>query len=103
MKVTGLVMAGGKGTRMKLYGEKPMLRIGGVPVVQHVVGALRGANSVERVVVAVSEYTPRTARYLSGFPVEVLVTPKSTFQTWGLQFGSLGWGRFWRLPRICPL
>lgn len=77
MKVTAVVMAGGKGTRLRLqlFQEKPMLRIGGKPVVEHVIGALRNAKNVSRVVVAVSDYTPRTARFLAAFPVEVLQTP----------------------------
>ncbi len=75
MTVTALVMAGGKGSRLKLYQEKPMLRIGGKPVVEHVIAALRGAKLVNRVVVTVSDFTPRTARYLQNFPVEVIETP----------------------------
>jgi adenosylcobinamide-phosphate guanylyltransferase len=75
MTVTALVMAGGKGTRMALAEEKPMLRVGGKPVVALVLEALQNAKKVDSVVVAVSDYTPKTAKYLESFPVKVLKTP----------------------------
>ena len=75
MTVTALVMAGGKGTRMALAEEKPMLRVGGKPVVTLVLEALQKATKVDSVVVAVSDYTPKTAKYLESFPVKVLKTP----------------------------
>jgi adenosylcobinamide-phosphate guanylyltransferase len=75
MTVTALVMAGGKGTRMALAEEKPMLCVGGKPVVALVLEALQKAKKVDCVVVAVSAYTPKTARYLESFPVTVLKTP----------------------------
>ena len=75
MSVTAVVMAGGRGTRMALSVEKPLLRVGGKPVVELVVEALRSARSVCRVVVAVSDFTPKTAEFLAGFGVEVVWTP----------------------------
>lgn len=75
MTTTALVMAGGKGTRMALAEEKPMLQVGGKPVVSLVLEALGNAKKLDSVVVAVSDYTPKTAAYLAGFPVEVLKTP----------------------------
>ena len=75
MTVTALVMAGGKGTRMTLAEEKPLLRVGGKPVVELVLEALKNAKKVDSVVVAVSHYTPKTAKYLESFPVTVLKTP----------------------------
>ena len=67
MTVTALVMAGGKGTRMALAEEKPMLRLGGKPVVALVIEALRNAKKVDSVVVAVSDYTPKTAKVSGKF------------------------------------
>ena len=46
MKVTALVMAGGKGTRMTLAEEKPLLHIGGKPVIDHVLKALKHAEKI---------------------------------------------------------
>ncbi len=75
MQVTAVVMAGGKGRRMKAQDEKPMLKVGGKPVVEHVLTALLAAKRVESVVVAVSTSTPKTAEYVKRFAVEILVTP----------------------------
>ena len=75
MTVTALVMAGGKGTRLSLAEEKPLLLVGGKPVIEHVLDALKDAKHVDSVVVAVSPNTPKTAQYLRKHPVPVLETP----------------------------
>jgi adenosylcobinamide-phosphate guanylyltransferase len=75
MRVTAVVMAGGKGRRMEASEEKPMLRVCGKPVIERVLTSLLAAGKVNSVVVAVSENTPRTSAYVKKFPVEVLVTP----------------------------
>ncbi|MBN1244415.1 NTP transferase domain-containing protein [Candidatus Bathyarchaeota archaeon] len=75
MGVTALVMAGGKGSRMALSEEKPMLQVGGKTVIEHVLTALKNAKKVDSIVVAVSDYTPKTAKMLSKFPVSVIQTP----------------------------
>lgn len=75
MDVTALVMAGGKGTRMALSEEKPLLQVGGKPVIEHVLTALQNAKKVSSIVVAVSAYTPKTARLMLKFPVSVIKTP----------------------------
>jgi len=75
MGVTALVMAGGKGTRMRLRGEKPMLKVGGKPMIQHVLDALKKAEGVDEIVVAVSKHTPRTAEAMERLSVKVLETP----------------------------
>jgi adenosylcobinamide-phosphate guanylyltransferase len=75
MGVTALVMAGGKGSRMALAEEKPLLMVGGKPVIEHVLAALESAKKVDGIVVAVSNYTPKTAEHLAKFPVKVVKTP----------------------------
>jgi adenosylcobinamide-phosphate guanylyltransferase len=75
MGVTALVMAGGKGTRMELSEEKPLLQVGGKPVIEHVLTALKNAKKVSSIVVAVSDYTPKTANVLLKYPVSVIKTP----------------------------
>jgi len=75
MAVTALVMAGGKGARMALSKEKPLLRIGGKPVIVRVLAALKNAEKVSSIVVAVSDYTPKTAKLMLQFPVLVIKTP----------------------------
>ena len=39
MGVTALVMAGGKGMRMKSEKEKPLLKVGGKSMIEHVLNA----------------------------------------------------------------
>jgi adenosylcobinamide-phosphate guanylyltransferase len=73
--VTALVMAGGKGTRMVSSEEKPLLRVGGKPVIEYVLTALRNARKVDSIAVAVSDYTPKTAKLMAGFSVKVVKTP----------------------------
>jgi adenosylcobinamide-phosphate guanylyltransferase len=75
MPVTALIMAGGKATRMKSTTEKPLLEIGGRPMIERVVGALRQSKMVDRIVVAVSENTPLTARKATELSVDILLTP----------------------------
>ena len=75
MAVTALVMAGGKGSRMALSEEKPLLQVGGKPVIERVLNALKNAKKIHRVVVAVSDQTPETAKLLSKFQVSVIQTP----------------------------
>lgn len=75
MGLTALVMAGGKGTRMVLSEEKPLLSVGGKPVIEHVLAALKNAKKVSSIVVAVSDYTPKTAQLMSQLKVSVVKTP----------------------------
>ena len=79
MGVTALVMAGGKGSRMALSEEKPLLQVGGKPVIAHVLMALKNAKKVGSIVVTVSDYTPKTAKLISKFPVSVVHTPGKEF------------------------
>ena len=81
MGVTALVMAGGKGSRMALGEEKPLLMVGGKPVIEHVLAALAGAKRVGSVVVVVSNYTPKTAEHVAKFPVKVVKTPGKEYVT----------------------
>ena len=75
MSVTALVMAGGKGTRMSLLEEKPLLRVGTKTLVEHVLVALKNAKKISEIVVAVSRYTPDTARLMHKLAVPVIETP----------------------------
>jgi adenosylcobinamide-phosphate guanylyltransferase len=75
MTVTALIMAGGQATRMITTTEKPLLEIGGRPMIEHVAAALRQSRTVDRIVVAVSRNTPGTALKANELSMEVLQTP----------------------------
>jgi adenosylcobinamide-phosphate guanylyltransferase len=75
MGVTALVMAGGKGTRIKTEEEKPLLKVNSKPLIEYILDALKGAKKVNEIVVAVSQHTPKTATFAKRFSVKVLRTP----------------------------
>ena len=75
MKVNVLVMAGGKGERLKNLGEKPLLPLHGKPMIQYVIEALRETENVNRIIVVTSKYTCKTAETVKRFQVEVLEAP----------------------------
>ncbi|MCP8304895.1 MAG: NTP transferase domain-containing protein [archaeon] len=74
MGITALVMAGGRGTRIRIRGEKPLLKIGGKPLIEHVIDALKRADEVDRIVVAVSKHAPQTAKKARELSVEAIAT-----------------------------
>jgi adenosylcobinamide-phosphate guanylyltransferase len=67
-------MAGGKGSRLKLSEEKPMVKVCGKPIIERVLTSLQHARHVDSIVVAVSDYTPTTAQYVAKFPVSIIKT-----------------------------
>jgi adenosylcobinamide-phosphate guanylyltransferase len=79
MGVTALLMAGGKGTRLNIMGEKPLLEVGGKPMIQRVLEALKGANKVEDIIVVVSKHTPQTAAFAHKQALKVLQAPGRGF------------------------
>jgi len=75
MGVTALVMAGGKATRMASEFEKPLVQVGGKSMLLLVVEALKKSKNIDRIVVAVSPHTPKTALATREIGVEVMETP----------------------------
>jgi adenosylcobinamide-phosphate guanylyltransferase len=75
MGVTAIIMAGGKGKRMGLSGEKPLFEVGGKPAIAHVIESLQASKKVDSIVVAVTNHAPKTANFVSQFPVKVVKTP----------------------------
>ncbi|MGF3523237.1 MAG: NTP transferase domain-containing protein, partial [Candidatus Bathyarchaeia archaeon] len=63
MKLPVLVMAGGKGKRMGLPLEKPLLPFLGKPLVDWVVEAAKAATKVSEVYVVTSPNTPETEKW----------------------------------------
>jgi adenosylcobinamide-phosphate guanylyltransferase len=68
-------MCGGSGTRMGGDIEKPLVSLGGSPLVARVVGALRNSQRFEQIVAAVSPNAPATADFVRSIGVQVLETP----------------------------
>ena len=76
----GLIMAGGKGTRMKSEKEKLLLEYK-KPLVLHVIDALKNSNCFEKIVAATSPNSPQTHQILSKENVSVLETMGKNFVT----------------------
>tara|TARA_B100001750_G_C15308564_1_gene496000 strand:- start:102 stop:686 length:585 start_codon:yes stop_codon:yes gene_type:complete len=70
----GLVMAGGKGSRMDISEEKLLLEYK-KPIIFHVVDALKNSGCFSKVVVATSHNSPKTKQALEQQGVETLTTP----------------------------
>jgi adenosylcobinamide-phosphate guanylyltransferase len=79
MDATALVMAGGRGLRLGLPEEKPLIKVGGKPMIQHVIEALKNANKVKDIIAAVTKHTPNTAAFARKMSVKVLQTPGEGF------------------------
>ena len=79
MGIVALVMAGGKGSRLDLSEEKPLIKLAGIPVINYVLQALKEAKSIDNIVVAVSNNTPRTTEILSNLPLSIIKTPGKEF------------------------
>jgi len=70
----GLVMAGGKGTRMNISNEKLLLKYQ-KPIIFHVIDALKNSHCFSQVIVATSPNSPDTKRVLEQNGIETLSTP----------------------------
>jgi adenosylcobinamide-phosphate guanylyltransferase len=75
MGVTALVMAGGRGSRIAIDEEKPVLQLVGRPVILYVLAALRDAKKVKSIAVAISNHTPKTAKLMKELSVTTVQTP----------------------------
>lgn len=69
----GLVMCGGRGTRMKASQEKLLLKYR-QPIIQHVMSALQQSNCFSKIMAATSNNAPRTRQFLSNFGIYTIDT-----------------------------
>ncbi len=73
--VVALVMAGGRGTRMKLPMEKPLIPVCGKPVIEYVLAALSTSQKIDDIIVATTISTPKTTTLMKQLGVKVIETP----------------------------
>lgn len=69
----GLVMAGGKGTRMKLSDEKLLLKYK-KPIILHVLDSLQTSNCFSKIIAVTSSNSPKTKKFLYENNIETLDT-----------------------------
>jgi len=72
--ITALIMAGGKGTRMELGVEKPLVEVNGKPMIQYVIDALENSGKVNEIIVATSKNTPETKQFLKKQGIKTIMT-----------------------------
>ncbi|MGE5533866.1 MAG: NTP transferase domain-containing protein, partial [Bacillota bacterium] len=102
--VVALVMAGGKGIRLKLAQEKPLIEVCGKPVIQYVLSALKDAKKIDRIIVATTKYTPKTTILMRRLKVEVIETPgKDYVSDMGYVVQALKLGVFLAIAADLPL
>ena len=76
---TALIMAGGKGTRLDLDYEKPMVKVNTKPMISYVITALMDSKYIDKILVAVSSNTPCTANYVKKYPVILINTESKSY------------------------
>jgi len=76
----GLIMAGGKGTRMQSNEEKLLLEYK-KPLILHVIDALKNSNCFEKIIAATSPNSPQTQKILAENNVTVFETLGENFVT----------------------
>ena len=69
----GLVMAGGKGTRMNLGNEKLLLKYR-KPIILHVVDSLKDSNCFSKILALTSSNSPKTKKLLQENNIEIFDT-----------------------------
>ena len=76
----GLIMAGGKGTRMQSNEEKLLLEYK-KPLILHVIDALKDSNCFEKIIAATSPNSPQTQKFIAENNVTVFETLGENFVT----------------------
>jgi len=69
----GIVMAGGKGTRMNIDDEKLLLKYK-KPIILHVVDSLKNSNLFSKILVVTSKNSPKTKKLLEENNIEIFDT-----------------------------
>lgn len=75
LKIPVLIMAGGRGERLKIKIEKPLLTFHGKPLIVWVLDALKNSLYIGRIIIVTSKYTPKTLKKAKRLGVEVLEAP----------------------------
>ncbi|GAB4309194.1 MAG: TIGR00454 family protein [Methanobacteriaceae archaeon] len=73
--IKAVIMAGGKGSRMKYPQEKPLIKINGKPMIDHVIDALTNSKNIDDIIVSTTPNTPRTKEFAEKKGIQVIETP----------------------------
>ena len=67
-------MCGGRASRMQAGTEKPLIKVGGIAMVERAASALAGSGRFSRIVAAVSPSSPMTKEFLKSKGIEMIET-----------------------------
>ncbi|MEM4525864.1 MAG: TIGR00454 family protein [Methanothermobacter sp.] len=73
-RIEAVIMAGGKGTRLNLEHEKPLIPAGGKPLIDHVLENLEGSENIQGITIATSPNTPRTEEHVKKLGYNIIHT-----------------------------
>ncbi|MGC9516482.1 MAG: TIGR00454 family protein [Methanomicrobiales archaeon] len=73
--IIAVIMAGGKGTRMDHPEEKPLIKINGKPMIDHVLDSVKNSKKIDKFIVATTKNTPDTTKYLLKSGIKIIETP----------------------------
>ena len=62
--IFAIIMAGGKGERLKSDLEKPLFPLNNKPLIDYVIENIKTSNLIEEIIIAVSPNAPNTKKYL---------------------------------------
>ena len=81
--IYAILMAGGRGTRLKVPCEKPLFKLHDKPLIKYVLDNLKSSKLIDKVVIAVSPNTKETAHYLESLDddFEILDTSGEDYLT----------------------
>ncbi|UCC58946.1 MAG: NTP transferase domain-containing protein [Candidatus Bathyarchaeum sp.] len=74
MRVVALIMAGGRSKRFGGNIEKPIVRFMGKPLIRRVIEATKESKRITETYVAVTSYSPKTAREAAEASVKIIET-----------------------------
>ena len=77
MSFTAIILAAGKGSRMKSSLSKPLHKIAGFEMISWVIDAATSAGA-ENIIPVISDDTPELAAFLSGYSLAIQKNQKGT-------------------------
>ena len=74
--IYAILMAGGRGTRLKVPCEKPLFKLKDIPLIKYVLDNLSESKLIDKIIIAVSPNTCETTNYLKSldYDFEILNT-----------------------------
>ena len=75
--IYAILMAGGRGTRLKVPCEKPLFKLHDKPLIKYVIDNLESSKFINKTIIAVSPNTPETTDYLKSLNGEFKILDTS--------------------------